>query len=168
MSTEADARTMLGVYVTMKSLDQFKVTVEAVQHEEVRWDPKTGTKLPPVIVIDDPAHYVYKIRDKVRIPVDPDDLYALVWRLADELAKLAAAPECVSVRCGDDDEGFVIGRTLCTADAGSVGYSPTAAVGDACNEFDGFRDEVQKWATALQEHNVVIERSGIMTICSVG
>jgi hypothetical protein len=158
---------MLGVYFTLKSLDRFRVKVEAKQHQEDRWDQKTGSKLAPVIVVDEPAHYIYEIADQLRIPIDLEERSDTVWTLADELAELADAPECIPVGYDEDNEGFVIGRTLCTADAGSIGYAPTAAVGNAYDQFDGLREDVQKWTETLRKHGLVIEQSGIMTICSV-
>jgi len=168
MSTEADARTMLGVYVTLKSLDRFMVKVETKQHQKDRWDPETGRKLEPIMVVDEPAHYVYEIADQLRIPIDPEERSDAVWILADELAKLADAPESIPVGYEEDNEAFVIGRTLCVSGAGSIGYAPTAAVGNAYDQFDGFREDVQRWTDMLYKHGLVIEQSGIMTICSVG
>lgn len=121
MSRDATAEAILGIYINLDCLEQFKETLPAKTHLEDQYDPKTGKQLDPVVVYDSEAVEGYRIGDEF-CSNDPWDFPSL----GDVLAKLAGA-RAASVITDTDGKvaGWIIGQPLSSA-CGSTSYGFTA------------------------------------------
>lgn len=144
MSRDATAEAILGIYIDLAQLEQFKETLPAKSHVEERYDPKTGKQLDPVVVYDAEAVEGFRIGDEF-CSADPWEFPSL----GDVLAKLAGARAATVIADTDGKvAGWIIGQPLSTA-CGSASYGFTAIDDRPHQQLVNLDTDVNKWRVAL-------------------